>query len=148
MIVKRKTVKRYLIEALAMLAIGSVAFLAIKLFTPKPPYHSVTRVNIAPKNNHLYITALYVEGTCTFRTLSVYGGLSGRETPLKWKTLDGYNNFDMDRKAGKRHLALKVEWNKIRYDTITVVTEHFCPYGIVQKTFLSEDLNQFVFYNP
>jgi len=114
----------------------------------KPPYHSVTRVNIAPKHNDLYVTALYVEGECTFRTLSVYGGLDGRETPLSWKTLDGYKSFDMDRKAGKMHLALKVKWDKIRYDTLTVVTDHYCPHGLVQKTFLSEDLNKFIFYNP
>lgn len=131
-----------------VLLIAVIGFFTIQQLIPEPPYHSVTRVNIAPKANDLYITALYVEGTCTFRTLEVYGGLEGREKPLKWETLDGYDNFDMDRKEGKRHLALKVGWNKVRYDTITVVTEHFCPYGIVQKTFLSEDLGKFIFYNP
>ena len=148
MIVKKKGLKKYLCDLGVVALIATIASFIIQYLIPDPPYHSVTRVNIAPKNNDLYITALYVHGTCTFRTLDVYGGINGREKPLKWKTLDGYDNFDMDRTAGKMHLALKVEWNKVRYDTITVVTEHFCPYGIVQKTFLSEDLDQFVFYNP
>lgn len=133
---------------LIMLTFGYLAFLAMNYATPDPPYHSVTRVNIAPKHNDLYISTDYVEGTCTFRTLDVYGGLGGRETPLEWKALDGYDNFDMDRKAGEAHLALKVKWDKVRYDTITVVTEHYCANGTVQKTFLSEDLNQYIFYNP
>ena len=144
----RKTIKRYTLEMLIMLTIGYLSFLAMNYATPDPPYHSLTRVNIAPKNNDLYISADYVEGNCTFRTLYVYGGLDGREKSLKWQTLDGYDNFDMDRKKGAGHIALKVKWDKVRYDTITVVTEHFCPHGLVQKTFLSEDLNKFIFYNP
>ena len=148
MIVKKKGIKNYLFDLGVVAIIATAAFFIIQYLTPDPPYHSVTRVNIAPKNNDLYISADYVEGICTFRTLDVYGGLNGREKSLKWETLDGYDNFDMDRKEGKGHLALKVEWNKVRYETITVVTEHFCPYGIVQKTFMSENLNKFIFYNP
>ena len=135
-------------ETGVMLLLGLCVFHVIAYMTPIPPYHSVTRVNLAPKRNDLLISANYVEGDCTFTTLTVYGGIDGRKKTLTWKSLDGYDNFDLDRKSGKMHLALKVKWDRVKYDTITVVTEHYCDYGRVLKTFLHEDLNLYVFYNP
>tara|TARA_R110000737_G_scaffold286747_1_gene293230 strand:- start:182 stop:625 length:444 start_codon:yes stop_codon:yes gene_type:complete len=143
-----KTLKSYLLDATVMVLVAGIVYFGIQFLTPEPPYHSVTRVNIAPQQNNLIISANYVEGDCTFVTLYVYGVLKGRDTPLKWESLDGYSNFDLDRSSGKRHLVLKVKTDKVRYETIEVVTEHYCPHGVVAKTFLEENLGNFMFYNP
>tara|TARA_R110002074_G_scaffold367096_1_gene541106 strand:- start:496 stop:741 length:246 start_codon:yes stop_codon:yes gene_type:complete len=71
----------------------------------------------------------------------------GREVPLEWMSLDGYSSSDLDRAKGKRHLVIKVKTKKVRYETIEVVTNHYCSHGEVVKTFLQENLNNFVFFN-
>ena len=144
----KKTLKNYVLDATVMVLVAGIVYFGIQHFTPDPPYHSVTRVNIAPQQNNLIISANYVEGDCTFVTLSVYGVLKGRDKPLKWESMDGYSNFDLDRSSGKRHLVLKVKTDKVRYETIEVITEHYCSQGVVVKTFLEENLGNFMFYNP
>ena len=144
----KKTLKSYVLDVAVMAVVASIVYLGVQFLTPDPPYHSVTRVNIAPQQNNLIISANYVEGDCTFVTLYVYGILKGRDTPLKWESIDGYSNFDLDRSSGKRHLVLRVKTDKVRYETIEVITEHYCPQGVVVKTFLEENLGNFMFYNP
>ena len=144
----KKTLKNYVLDATVMAVVASIVYLGIQFLTPDPPYHSVTRINIAPQQNNLIISANYVEGDCTFVTLHVYGILKGRDKSLKWESMDGYSNFDLDRSSGKRHLVLKVKTDKVRYETIEVVTEHYCSHGVVAKTFLEESLGNFMFYNP
>ena len=144
----KKTLKNYVLDATVMAVVASIVYLGIQFLTPDPPYHSVTRINIAQQQNNLIISANYVEGDCTFVTLYVYGILKGRDKSLKWESMDGYSNFDLDRSSGKRHLVLKVKTDKVRYETIEVVTEHYCSHGVVAKTFLEESLGNFMFYNP
>ena len=139
---EKKTLKGYLLDGVVMALVAASVYFGIQYFTPDPPYHSVTRVNIAPQQNNLIISANYVEGDCTFVTLFVYGVLKGRDKPLKWESIDGYSKSDLDRSSGKRHLVLRVKTDKVRYETIEVITEHYCSHGVVIKTFLDEKLNK------
>ena len=142
-----KKLKSYVIDILVMGLVAALVYIAMICITPVKPFHSITRVNIAPQRSNLIVSADYFEGSCTFVTLNVYGEIAGRSSNLVWDSLDGYSNFSMDRRSGNSRLALKVVWGKVPYDFITVVTQHYCNGDLITKTFLRENLHQYVFYN-
>lgn len=144
---QNKTFKSYVMDIAVMGLVAALVYGAMIYFTPAKPFHSITRVNIAPQRSNLIVSADYYEGNCTFVTLNVYGEIAGRSSNLKWDSLDGYSNFSMDRKAGHSRLALKVVWGKVPYDYITVVTQHYCSGSLITKTFIRENLHQYIFYN-
>ena len=144
----KKTLKSYVLDATVMAIVASIVYLSIQYLTPDPPYHSITRVNIAPQRSNLIVSADYFEGACVFVDLDVYGEIAGRSNSLGWESLDGYSNFSLDRAEGKSRLALKVKWDgKVPYDYIVVVTQHYCSDRLISKTFLRENLHNYIFYN-
>ena len=147
---KKKTWKCYAIDLVVMGFIGALVFIGVGYLQPEPPFHSVNRVSIAKQKNVLIVSARYTEGDCNFRSLVVYGERKGKQTPLNWRSLDGYPTLDMDRAAGQRHLVLKAQTQGISYEKVVVVTKHHCTHGIVEKVFLEEDLNRFnfTFFKP
>jgi hypothetical protein len=145
----KKSFKSYVIDVVVMGLVAILVYSVMLFFTPVKPFHSITRVNIAPQRSNLIVSADYFEGDCTFTTLDVYGEIAGRSNSLSWESLDGYSNFSMDRRKGNSRLALKVNWEgKVPYDYITVVTQHYCSGKLIVKTFIRENLHDYIFYNP
>ena len=137
MILKKKSIKRYLLEFAAMLVIGIASFFSIKYFTPERPFSNAQIVSVTNVTGGVMVTATYTEGNCAFRKMSVYEENDGAQSLLKFTSLNeslsnlikGKATKTVDQKRGNRHFTIKAHIPHIHYsrpDAIVIMADYDC----------------------
>lgn len=137
MILKKKSIKRHVLEFAAMLLIGVASFFSIKYFIPERPFSNAQIVSVTNVTGGVMVTATYTEGSCAFREMFVYEEKDGSQTLLKFTSLNeslsalikGKATKAVDQKKGNQHFTIKAHIPHIHYsrpDAIVIMTDYDC----------------------
>ena len=137
---KKKTLKAYAMDGIVMGAVSVLVYTVMMFLQPQSPYENQKITNISKVKGGIIVSATFIEGMCSFRTMSVYGETDGSQTVANWTHLDPTIDRYKDRKAGKAKLSIKVFTFDSAPEYIELMTHHDCGEEHVYKRFARIDV--------
>ena len=145
---KKKTLKCYITDIVVMGTVSLLVFGFMSFIRPVSPFSDVKIVGVAETRGGMIVSATFVEGSCAFRAMSVYGEKDGSQSAVDWVSLDGKSNT-YDKTNGKQHLVIKVYTFDKNPEAVVLMTHYDCPKtGHVYKQFARVVVGEYIGGDP
>ena len=145
---QKKTINDYIKDFVVMGTVSLLVFGFMDFIIPEPPFSDVKIVEVAETRGGMIVSATFLEGTCAFRAMSVYGEKDGSQSALDWVSMDGKSNT-YDKTEGKQHLVIKVYTFDKNPEAVVLMTHYDCPKtGHVYKEFARVVVGEYIGGDP